>query len=122
MGWAKTIGYKKPGKKVAEKNEAPNATVGGEVKKQKVKSKKKRKPRYPKNYKPGEDNGPIDTERWLPLRSRSYYKGKRRDKKSKIGKGNQGTAGMSKITEQLDRSKQTAPVNSPKATRAADSP
>ena len=68
--WAKTIGYKKPGKRVAEKNETDGQTIGDEVKKQKVKSKKKKKPKYPKNYKPGEDNGPIDLERWLPLRSR----------------------------------------------------
>ena len=53
---------------------------------------------------------------------RSYYKGKRRDKKAKIGKGNQGAAGMSKITDQLDRSKQNAPINSPKASKATDSP
>lgn len=68
--WAKTIGYKKPGKRVAEKSETDGQTIGDEVKKQKVKSKRKKKPRYPKNYKPGEDNGPIDLERWLPLRSR----------------------------------------------------
>jgi len=70
----------------------------------KSKSKKKRKPRYPKNYNPEGDNGPIDAERWTPLRDRSYYKGKRRDKKGKIGKGNQGTVGQEKITKALDMS------------------
>ena len=29
---------------------------------------------------------------------------------------------MSKITDQLDRSKQNAPINSPKASKATDSP
>jgi len=48
--------------------------------------KKKRKVKLPKNYNPAI---PLDLERWLPLRERSYYKGKRR-KKNAIGKGTQG--------------------------------
>ena len=31
-------------------------------------------------------NNPPDPERWLPRRERSYYKGKRRDKRKDIGK------------------------------------
>ena len=59
---------------------------------------------------------PIDAERWLPLRQRSYYKFTRRDKhKAKIGKGSQGQAGASKITDSLDMSKKsTATPTSPK--------
>ena len=54
----------------------------------KKKSKKKKKIQLPKNYDP---NVPIDPERWLPLRERSYYKDKRKKKgQSTIGKGTQG--------------------------------
>ena len=52
-----------------------------------TKKKKKRKGKLPKNYNPAI---PVDTERWLPLRERSYYKGKRNKKKNAIGKGTQG--------------------------------
>lgn len=38
--------------------------------------------KLPKNY---EVNGYVDPERWLPRRERSYYKGKRRDKRKEIG-------------------------------------
>jgi signal recognition particle subunit SRP72 len=51
-----------------------------------LQNKKKRKTILPKNYNP---NIALDTERWLPLRERSYYKGKRR-KRNTIGKGTQG--------------------------------
>jgi len=54
---------------------------------EKLKKKKKRKIRLPKNFNP---NIPLDKERWLPLRERSYYKGKRNKKKNAIGKGTQG--------------------------------
>lgn len=65
---------------------------------------------------------PIDSERWLPLRQRSYYKFTRRDKhKAKIGKGSQGQAGASKITDSLDMSKKsTATPTSPKVRLNAD--
>ena len=43
--------------------------------------------KLPKNYDP--DVIP-DPERWLPRRERSYYRGKRKDKKRDIGKGSQG--------------------------------
>lgn len=55
---------------------------------EKVKKKKKRKVRLPKNYDP---NTTPDKERWLPLRERSYYKGRRNKKKAGIGKGTQGS-------------------------------
>ena len=62
---------------------------------------------------------PIDPERWLPLRQRSYYKFTRRDKhKAKIGKGSQGQAGASKITDSLDMSKKTTAPTSPKVSFA----
>ena len=64
-----------------------------EAKKKDKKKKKKRKIRLPKQYDP---NGPIDAERWLPLRERSYYRGKRNKKKGNlIGKGTQGAVSSS---------------------------
>ncbi len=53
-----------------------------------LKKKKKRKIRLPKNFDP---SAPIDQERWIPLRERSYYRGRRNKKKGQlIGKGTQG--------------------------------
>lgn len=63
---------------------SPAGTVENELKKKK---KKKRKIRLPKNYNPGIA---VDPERWIPLRERSYYKGKRNKKRNTIGKGTQG--------------------------------
>lgn len=55
---------------------------------EKLKKKKKRKIQLPKNFDP---NAPIDQERWLPLKERSYYKGRRNKKKNTgVGKGTQG--------------------------------
>ena len=54
----------------------------------KLKKKKKKKIRLPKNFDP---NAVIDQERWIPLRERSYFRGKRNKKKGQlIGKGTQG--------------------------------
>jgi len=66
-----------------------------------AKRKRKRKPKLPKNL-----DREIDPERWLPLRDRSYYRG-RRYKKSKTGKmrGDQGQAD-SKASHVLDASKE----------------
>lgn len=51
------------------------------------KKKKKRNIRLPKKMDP---KVPIDQERWIPLKERSYYRGKRNKKKGAIGKGTQG--------------------------------
>lgn len=50
--------------------------------------------KLPKNYDP---KATPDLERWLPMRERSYYRGKKKGKKKEqIGKGTQGaTAGAS---------------------------
>ena len=39
---------------------------------------------------PKNPDAELDAERWLPRRERSYYKGKRRDKRKEISKGPQG--------------------------------
>ncbi|XP_041368562.1 signal recognition particle subunit SRP72-like [Gigantopelta aegis] len=54
----------------------------------KKKKKKKKKGKLPKNL---ETDGVIDPERWLPRRERSYFRGKRKDKRKDIGKGTQGS-------------------------------
>lgn len=48
--------------------------------------------RLPKKYDP---SSKPDPERWLPLRERSYYRGKRgkRGKQAAVGKGTQGAVG-----------------------------
>lgn len=64
------------------------------------KRRKKKKGKLPKNY---DANVDPDPERWLPRRERSYFKGKRRDKRKDIGKGTQGAAGTP--SADLDASK-----------------
>jgi len=49
----------------------------------KIKKKKKRKNKPPKDL-----SKPIDPERWIPLKQRSYYK--RKQRKGKLEKGSQG--------------------------------
>ena len=67
---------------------SPDSKKGKEDEREKTKLKKKKKVRLPKNFNP---NTPLDMERWLPLRERSYYRGKRNKKKNQtIGKGTQG--------------------------------
>ncbi|NXV69572.1 SRP72 protein, partial [Molothrus ater] len=57
----------------------------GEVKKKK----KKKKGKLPKNYDP---KVTPDPERWLPMRERSYYRGRKKGKKKdQVGKGTQGS-------------------------------
>ncbi|XP_033829379.1 signal recognition particle subunit SRP72 [Periophthalmus magnuspinnatus] len=75
------------------------------------KKKKKKKGKLPKNYDP---KATPDPERWLPMKERSYYRGKKKGKKKEqIGKGTQGaTAGAS---AELDASKTaSSPPTSPR--------
>ncbi|NXX84828.1 SRP72 protein, partial [Urocolius indicus] len=84
----------------------------GEVKKKK----KKKKGKLPKNYDP---KVTPDPERWLPMRERSYYRGRKKGKKKdQVGKGTQGstTAGSS----ELDASRTaSSPPTSPRPGNAA---
>ncbi|KAM5271992.1 signal recognition particle subunit SRP72 isoform 2-T2 [Ctenodactylus gundi] len=80
------------------------------------KKKKKKKGKLPKNYDP---KVTPDPERWLPMRERSYYRGRKKGKKKdQIGKGTQGaTAGAS---SELDASKTvSSPPTSPRPGSAA---
>ncbi|OPJ75278.1 signal recognition particle subunit SRP72 isoform A [Patagioenas fasciata monilis] len=80
------------------------------------KKKKKKKGKLPKNYDP---KVTPDPERWLPMRERSYYRGRKKGKKKdQVGKGTQGstTAGSS----ELDASRiASSPPTSPRPGNAA---
>ncbi|NWH64458.1 SRP72 protein, partial [Geococcyx californianus] len=84
----------------------------GDVKKKK----KKKKGKLPKNYDP---KVTPDPERWLPMRERSYYRGRKKGKKKdQVGKGTQGstTGGSS----ELDASRTaSSPPTSPRPGSAA---
>ncbi|XP_075785324.1 signal recognition particle subunit SRP72 isoform X2 [Pelodiscus sinensis] len=96
---------KKGGKLTGESQQKEQGQ--GDVKKKK----KKKKGKLPKNYDP---KVTPDPERWLPMRERSYYRGRKKGKKKdQIGKGTQGatTAG----TSELDASKTaSSPPTSPR--------
>ncbi|OWK13661.1 SRP72 [Cervus elaphus hippelaphus] len=97
---------RKKGGKVAGDNQ-PKEQGQGDLKKKK----KKKKGKLPKNYDP---KVTPDPERWLPMRERSYYRGRKKGKKKdQIGKGTQGaTAGGS---SELDASKTvSSPPTSPR--------
>ncbi|XP_032876337.1 signal recognition particle subunit SRP72 [Amblyraja radiata] len=91
---------KKAGKVAGEIQ--PNERGQGDIKKKK----KKKRGKLPKNHDP---KVTPDPERWLPMRERSYYRGRKKGKKKElIGKGTQGAT--SSGTSELDASKT---VNSP---------
>ena len=76
--------------------------------KPKLKPKKKRKLRLPKNYNP---KVAPDPERWLPLRERSYYKKGKKRGFVPVGRGAQGSSiASSKLMSQLDASKPSTTV------------
>ncbi|XP_063770679.1 signal recognition particle subunit SRP72 [Pseudophryne corroboree] len=81
------------------------------------KKKKKKKGKLPKNCDP---KVTPDHERWLPIRERSYYRGKKKGKKGKeqIGKGTQGATAAA--TAEFDASKTaSSPPTSPRPGMAA---
>ena len=93
--------------------------------KPKLKPKKKRKIRYPKNYDP---KVAPDPERWLPLRERSYYKKGKKRGFVPVGRGAQGSSiASSKLMSQLDASKSStastpAVTTSPKPAKDEEQP
>ncbi|KAF3694214.1 Signal recognition particle subunit SRP72 [Channa argus] len=103
---------KKAAKVVGEN--LPKEQGQGEIKKKK----KKKKGKLPKNYDP---KATSDPERWLPMRERSYYRGKKKGKKKEqIGKGTQGA--MAGASAELDASKTaSSPPTSPRPGSASGS-
>ncbi|XP_064601701.1 signal recognition particle subunit SRP72-like [Liolophura sinensis] len=71
----------------AEGGQASPGGPSGDMLIQKKKKKKRKKGKLPKDM-----DSAIDPERWLPKRERSYYRGKRKDKRKDIGKGTQGAS------------------------------
>ncbi|KAL2077696.1 hypothetical protein ACEWY4_027200 [Coilia grayii] len=96
---------KKAAKVVGEN--LPSEQGQGDVKKKR----KKKKGKLPKNYDP---KSTPDPERWLPIRERSYYRGRKKGKKKEqIGKGTQGAT--SAASAELDASKTaSSPPTSPR--------
>nr|XP_046180558.1 signal recognition particle subunit SRP72 [Oncorhynchus gorbuscha] len=86
----------------------PKEQGQGDVKKKK---KKKKKGKLPKNYDPTAN---PDPERWLPMRERTYYRGRKKGKKKEqVGKGTQGAT--SGAASDLDASKTaSSPPTSPR--------
>ncbi|GAA6092867.1 signal recognition particle subunit SRP72 [Tachysurus ichikawai] len=75
------------------------------------KKRKKKKGKLPKNYDP---TSTPDPERWLPMRERSYYRGRKKGKKKEqVGRGTQGAT--SGAATELDASKTaSSPPTSPR--------
>nr|XP_048702823.1 signal recognition particle subunit SRP72 isoform X2 [Caretta caretta] len=96
---------KKGGKLTGENQQKEQGQ--GDVKKKK----RKKKGKLPKNYDP---KVTPDPERWLPMRERSYYRGRKKGKKKdQIGKGTQGATTTG--TSELDASKTaSSPPTSPR--------
>uniref|UniRef100_A0A8C9Y185 Signal recognition particle subunit SRP72 n=1 Tax=Sander lucioperca TaxID=283035 RepID=A0A8C9Y185_SANLU len=92
----------------------PKEQIQGEIKKKK----KKKRGKLPKNYDP---TGTPDPERWMPMKERSYYRGKKKGKKKEqIGKGTQGA--MAGASAELDASKTaSSPPTSPRPGSASSS-
>ncbi|KAJ8377868.1 hypothetical protein AAFF_G00251000 [Aldrovandia affinis] len=85
----------------------PKEEGQGDVKKKK----KKKKGKLPKNYDP---KATPDPERWLPMRERSYYRGRKKGKKKEqVGKGTQGAT--SGAASDLDASKTATSPHLPPA-------
>ncbi|KAK1175652.1 signal recognition particle subunit SRP72-like [Acipenser oxyrinchus oxyrinchus] len=92
----------------------PKEQGAGDIKKKK----KKKKGKLPKNCDP---KATPDPERWLPMRERTYYRGRKKGKKKEqVGKGTQGaTSGAS---GELDASKiSSSPPTSPRPGTAGSS-
>ncbi|XP_013417430.1 signal recognition particle subunit SRP72 [Lingula anatina] len=101
--------------KKSTKVESPRPGTDDELL-QKKRKKKHKKGKLPKNYDPGSD---PDPERWLPKKERSYYRGKRKDKRKEIGRGAQGaTSGGA----DLDASKPSGESSASPAAGSAPSP
>lgn len=104
---------KKPAKALPGDN-LPTQQGQGDMKKKR----KKKKGKLPKNCDP---KATPDPERWMPMRERTYYRGKKKGKKKEaVGKGTQGaTAGA---TNDLDASKTaSSPPTSPRPGSASGS-
>jgi len=117
--------YIKRQQKTENTNKIPTSVSerSGEV----IKKKKKKKKNNPKPKDFVEGYVP-DPERWIPLRDRSTYKGKRRDKRKAQMKGSQGLSTSTVDKYDMSQKKPTQPAvptadtNSPKPTQTRPQP
>lgn len=89
---------------------SPDAKLKSGDSKMIEKKKKKRKVRLPKNMDP---KAVIDQERWVPLKERSYYRGRRNKKKGALGKGTQGAVGKDITPTSPKAAEVSTPVPTP---------
>ena len=94
--------YVKKSNKPENSLKSPKGVVGDELL-----DKRKRKNNKKKNKPAKNPDAPVDPERWLSQRERSYYRGKRKDKRKEIGKGTQGAAAA--FTDGIDPAKSQTP-------------
>jgi len=92
---------------------SPDKVKSPDSEKLKTAKKKKRKIRLPKRLDP---KVAIDAERWMPLKERSYYRGRKNKKKGIVFKGAQGA-----VAKETAAAAAVVPT-SPKAEVKADSP
>ena len=96
---------------------SPDKVKSPDSEKLKTAKKKKRKIRLPKRLDP---KVAIDAERWMPLKERSYYRGRKNKKKGIVFKGAQGA--VAKETAAAAAAAAAVVPTSPKAEVKADSP
>ncbi|XP_039266690.2 signal recognition particle subunit SRP72-like [Styela clava] len=104
-------------KKKSKAKETVSEVKTDEVVNAEKKKRKRKKKRLPQNYDPAIE---PDPERWIPLRERSYYKGRRKDRKKGVGTGTQGSSTIS--ADSLDMSKQSTTQTAGSTTPASPKP
>ncbi|XP_067657986.1 signal recognition particle subunit SRP72-like [Haliotis asinina] len=95
-------------KKTLKSEASPGGSGDALIKKKK---RKKKKGKLPKNIDSAAD---LDPERWLPKRERSYYRGKRKDKRKDIGKGTQGATSGAAADMDMGKSPTGSAASSPR--------
>ncbi|KER31126.1 hypothetical protein T265_13044, partial [Opisthorchis viverrini] len=111
----------KPSSKAKSTPVTPGLSSGAasvDIQAKRVRRKKKRPIRLPKNYQPGVM---PDPERWLPRRERAHYRGKRRDKRYQPTRGPQGQISGGGEWDASARSPKVGPTTSPRPAEAPGS-
>ena len=89
--------------------------------KPKKKRPRRKKPLYPKGFDPANPGPPPDPERWLPKRDRSYYRKTKKDKRSGISRGPQGSAtGAAKVDAKVTTDLKESTAEEKAARKAAE--
>jgi len=89
--------------------------------KQKKKRPRRKKPLYPKGFDAANPGPPPDPERWLPKRDRSTYRKTKKDKRSGISRGPQGSAtGAAKVDAKVTTDLKESTAEEKAARKAAE--